>query len=248
MAGAIANIAITAIGRAFGVKIVRSGNLLPLIEQEHLQRFFRHFQVDCIFDVGANAGQYADMVRTSCGFSGPIISFEPIPTMAARLERRAARTNNWHIEQTVLGSCVEPVNFHVMEGDQFSSMNRPKSDGAISSEPIVETLSMQSTTLKDHFDRYQRLLGFKRPFLKMDTQGSDLEVARGAADRLKQFVGIQSEISFEPLYENIPTAAESLDFYRSQGFTLSAFVPNNSGQFPRLFESDCILYRSDALG
>ena len=77
----------------------------------------------------------------------------------------------------------------------------------------------------------------------MDPQGSDLAVARSAGNRLQRFVGIQSELSFDPIYKGIPTAMEALNFYQSNGFDLSAFVPNNTGHFPHLFEIDCILYR-----
>ena len=195
-----------------------------------------------MFDVGANAGQYADMIRNKCGFSGPIISFEPIPALANALKRRPSK--NWFIEQTVLGRDVRTVNFNIMVEDQFSSLNDRRSDGPIASAPIAETLSLRSSTLAVEFDKYQNILGFKRPFLKMDTQGSDLDVAIGAGDRLQRFIGLQSELSFEPLYESAPLAADAIEFFRARGFTLSALVPNNAGQFPQLYEADCIFYRS----
>ena len=32
-------------------------------ERVHLRRLFSHLGVDCVFDVGANRGQYAQMLR-----------------------------------------------------------------------------------------------------------------------------------------------------------------------------------------
>jgi FkbM family methyltransferase len=231
--------------RQFDVRITRKRNVPLLLEQEHLSRFFKHFDVDCVFDVGANAGQYADMIRNRCGFSGPIISYEPIPALATSLRERSTTARNWHIEQTVLAEDVRTVEFNIMGQNQSSSLNSRRADGPIASEVVTQKLSLQSSTLAIQFAKYKKLIGFKRPFLKMDTQGSDLGVATGAADCLREFVGLQSELSFEPLYANTPGAAEAIEFYRSHGFVLSALVPNNSGQFPQLYEVDCIFYRSE---
>ena len=223
-------------------RVVRRGTLPTLVEQEHLTRFFEHFEIDCVFDVGANAGQYADMIRTRCGYKGPVISFEPAPDLANSLRKRANPT--WFIEQTVLNEIAGPVDFNVAADSQFSSMNRPAGHKLFEQpSATVQTIKIPASTLADQFDKYLKLIGFKRPFLKMDTQGSDLAVARSAGNRLQRFVGIQSELSFDPIYKGIPTAMEALNFYQSNGFALSAFVPNNTGHFPHLFEIDCILYR-----
>jgi hypothetical protein len=77
----------------------------------------------------------------------------------------------------------------------------------------------------------------------MDTQGHDLAVAVSAGEELKTFVGLQSELAIVRLYASAPTYREALDYYASHGFTLSAFVPNNFGFFPRLLEMDCIMFR-----
>jgi len=61
------------VGRIFGVSIMRpavmqqtiSGNLQKAVEQYNLSRFLRHFEVDCVFDVGANYGQYAELELAS---------------------------------------------------------------------------------------------------------------------------------------------------------------------------------------
>ena len=42
-------------------------------EVTSLKKFFDYFKVDLVFDVGANVGQYATMLRTKVGFQGKII-------------------------------------------------------------------------------------------------------------------------------------------------------------------------------
>jgi FkbM family methyltransferase len=228
------------------VRIVRPDMLYVLPERDHLSRFFKHFAVDCVFDVGANTGQYGRMLRHFVRFDGPIVSFEPIPALAEVLRTRAAADPAWHVEQIALDSTEREASFHVMEYDQFSSLHAPSTDQPrvfTSKNKVREVIAVRTTTLQRQLETFQEKLGFKRPFLKLDTQGHDLDVARGAGPSLNRFVGIQSELAIKPLYAGAPDFREALDFYAARGFELSAFVPNNAGHFPALIETDCILYR-----
>jgi hypothetical protein len=74
----------------------------------------------------------------------------------------------------------------------------------------------------------------------MDTQGHDLSVFGGANFSIKHFIGIQSELSIVPLYQNIPRFDKVIAEYRKMGFHLSGLVPNNAGHFPKLIEIDGI--------
>jgi FkbM family methyltransferase len=231
-------------GRLAGVNIVRPTQLAMLFEQHHLKRFFEEFKVDCVFDVGANAGQYASMIRR-IGFSGPIISFEPISDLANKMRSDSKIDPKWFIEQKVLTTSEGLLDFKVMARNQFSSLHDPQiteTDRFSEMAKVVETIAVQATTLQLQLPAYREKLGFSRPFLKMDTQGHDIEVAKGAGDSLLDFVGIQSELAIKRIYSNSPLFSEAIEFYRSKGFELSAFVPNNAGHFPDLVEIDCILY------
>jgi hypothetical protein len=54
--------------------------------------------------------------------------------------------------------------------------------------------------------------------LKLDTQGSDVEIAKSAGTSLTEFVGLQSEIAFQTIYEGTPDYLSALGLYRSAGF------------------------------
>jgi FkbM family methyltransferase len=235
-----------------------SGNLvIPRYEvsrmQEwlHLRRFFDHFAVDCVFDVGANRGQYAQMLRGKVGFSGDIVSFEPIPELIAELTDISASDPRWHIEPVALGRTAGPAVFNVMADSQFSSLLTPRADQlAILSRmnKIARAIELNCSTIAAELPRLQKKLSFKRPFLKMDTQGGDLAVVEGAGDIIDRFVGIQTELSISQIYEGAPHMTEVLAQLNARGFEPSALVPNNEGFFPRLVEIDCILFRRGAEG
>ena len=217
-----------------------------LFEEHHLKRFLHHFEVDCVFDVGANLGQYAMMLRERAGYVGPIVSFEPNPDIAAKLRESARRDNNWFVEQIALGASDDRRNFNVTTSDQMSSFHQPQTietDLFRAETIIAETIEIKVSTLAIELEKYRVRLGFRRPFLKMDTQGHDVDVAMGAGDKLRDFVGLQSELAIKRIYAGTPNYIEALTFYSDSGFALSAFVPNNVGHFPYLIETDCIMFR-----
>lgn len=233
--------------KALNVQVVPVGHVALAFEWEHLRHFFQHFAVDCVFDVGANIGQYAQMLRSRVGYTGHIVSYEPVAELAKRLRAAAAADPAWDIEERALDATAGLATFNVFASDQFSSLHgatevaRQQFSAHFELERQIE---VQTVTLANEFAKYQARLGFKRPFLKMDTQGHDLRVALGAAEHLKDFVGLQSELAIQGLYQGAPGYEEALEFYRHRGFELSALVPNNLGHFPRLLEMDCIMFRA----
>ena len=240
------SIARRVVERVFGVQVIPYGQAAFVFEREHLHRFLAHFKVDCVFDVGANAGQYAQMLRERAGYEGTIISYEPIPEFAAQLRMAAKSDPAWFIEEFALGDAEGTSTFNIYASDQFSSLHAFSVAGAEQfpgDSQLARRVEVRTVTLAGEIAKYRAKIGFRRPFLKMDTQGHDLAVAVSAGEELKTFVGLQSELAIVRLYASAPTYREALDYYASHGFTLSAFVPNNFGFFPRLLEMDCIMFR-----
>ena len=242
------------LGRALrlfqNLRVVDQRKLYLLWEQHHLQQVFSRFDVDCIFDVGANYGQHAEMLRQCTGFRGLIISFEPIPAAAAALRLKATRDPMWDIQEIALSSRDGEQSFNLMNDSEFSSLSTPKADestlfsykNAVQRSVIVKTEKLQTA-----YSRLQEKYGFERPFLKLDTQGFDAEIISHAREVMPRFIGLQSELAVTRLYESSIDFREALNLYESCGFKLSAFVPNNAGHFPRLIETDCIMIRSDLM-
>ena len=230
--------------RRLGLGVYRLGQEWQLVEPAQLDRFLRHFEVDCVFDIGANEGQYATGLR-EIGYTGLILSFEPHPEMAELLRGAAATDPKWEVFEVALDSQVQSLKFNIMASSQFSSLREPDHSAFTllrDQNTVIRTVSLTTETLANAYPRLAIKYGFSRPFLKMDTQGSDLEVAKGAGPALSNFVGLQSELALTKLYQAAPGFAQSLDYYQAQGFKLSSLVPNNASHFPDLLEIDCIMY------
>jgi FkbM family methyltransferase len=238
------------IERVSGNLVIPPNEFHLMHERVHLRKFFAHFAVDCVFDVGANAGQYATMIRNSVRFQGPIISYEPIPEMADKLRALSANDPNWHIEALALDREAGPAIFHVMANSEFSSLHAPSDDqpGIFQAgNRIARDVQVMRATLADEFTRWQRKIGFMRPFLKMDTQGNDYAVVKGAGHVIRNFAGLQSELAVRKLYIDSISFTEAIAAYTEHGFELSALVPNNAGHFPMLVEIDCIMFNRHLL-
>ena len=236
--------------RLASLRIIDPERIHVSFETHFLRKFLRSFDIDCVFDVGANRGQYATRLLRQVGFRGHVISFEPTPGLAEILRTAAKGWPQWHVEECALGTTPGTVHFHQMHEDQFNSLYTPRTDqagGIQYMNNVKEAITVEMRTLKDVYLKWKELLGFKRPFLKMDTQGNDVEVVRSGAHCIAEFIGLQSELAFSSLYENTPAYAEALNAYGDQGFVLSGMFPNNSGHFPYLVEMDCVMVNKNAI-
>ncbi|HEX4709638.1 MAG TPA: FkbM family methyltransferase [Phenylobacterium sp.] len=236
--------------RLTGALIVHPAEIHQLPERHCLRQMFDLFKVDAVFDVGANEGQYATQLRRDIGYKGAIISFEPIPEVAARLRAKAEADPLWFVAPLALDREAGPATFNVMTASTFSSLNQPTPDQPDVFEgqnTVARQIEVMRSTVAAELPKWREQLGFSRPFLKMDTQGSDLAVVEGAGDAIQSFVGLQSELAVRHLYEGTRGFAEVLDVYADLGFRLSALVPCSRGHFPDLMEVDCIMYRAGAV-
>ncbi len=90
--------------------------------------------------------------------------------------------------------------------------------------------------------------GVERIFLKLDTQGWDIEVLEGASGCLERIMALQLEVSARPVYEGMPTYLEALGYATSLGFALTDAVPVVRDSRNRVIEFDCVLVRDAPAG
>ena len=220
---------------------------------EHLLGLLRLYRVDCVLDVGANEGQFAQRIRAG-GYRGPIVSFEPLPDVFAKLEQAASADDRWVPRNHALGRESTTTTIHRSARYTGMSSLLPASEYGAKARGLQETIpvEIQVRRLDEVLDE---VLAAVRPtgerariFLKMDTQGYDLQVFGGLGDRVRDVVALQSELAFVPMYEGMPTFCEALDVYGSAGFEVSALYPvRRQLRTARLVECDCLMVRGAAV-
>jgi FkbM family methyltransferase len=212
--------------------------------RSHLREILRDYRIDTVIDVGANEGQFGVEIR-AIGFRGEIHSFEPVKRVYRKLQETTAGDPRWFTHNFALGEAPGKAMIHVFAQSVFSSLlpasawgeNRyvgMKADG----EEEIEIGTF------DAF-RMQNGLAGRRIMLKMDTQGYDLKVFKGAAESLGQVCCILSELSFIPIYDGMPDYAEALSVYENAGFSVSGFYPVTRNKDLSVVETDCVMVRRD---
>lgn len=59
----------------------------------------------------------------------------------------------------------------------------------------------------------------------MDTQGSDLDVLRGAGEVMTHISALQTEVALRPIYRDMPTLRHSLEMLAQLNFDLTGVFP-----------------------
>ncbi|HXX69470.1 MAG TPA: FkbM family methyltransferase [Polyangiaceae bacterium] len=231
--------------RKLGFELVRAKDLENHALSCHLARLLRELEIECVLDVGANRGQYRTFLRRNVGFDRWIISFEPVSRNVSRLQQQAADDPRWVIQGYALGSEDGRMDLNVMKPDFLSSFRQPHS----SVVPLYERLggkldhveSVVVRRLDSVIDDLRRRHGADNLFLKLDTQGFDLEVIRGAPRTLRSVRALQTELSVRPIYENAPPYQKMLDALTERGFSITAVCPVGRDDRMRVIELDCVL-------
>jgi FkbM family methyltransferase len=204
-----------------------------------LRNLLQQLQVDCVLDVGANRGQFASELR-SIGYDGHIVSFEPLASEFAVMRQHFEQDAKWRGYQTALGSAESTVDIHVGGLTVMSSLLesvQPDRNASLETVTVKRLDSLLPGILAE--------LGCARVFLKMDTQGYDLEVFTGSAQCMAPILGLQSELSVVPLYKGMPHYLEALQTYEAAGFELFNLSVVNRVADGGLLEMNCFMRRAE---
>lgn len=226
-----------------GLMFIPKWRYEKMLLTKRMQRIISEYQIDCVIDVGANVGQYYDFIRNYVGYQGLIISFEPDPSNFETLLKASQAGQQWLIQDYALGKENTTLNLNIMESSVFNSFFEPdntQTDQFAQHNSVKATVEVGVKRLDKVIPALKQSHPFNRAFLKLDTQGFDLDVFEGADGCLDLIIGIQTEVAFMPIYKNSPSAEESFNAFRSKGYEVSGLYPVDESRFPYAVEFDCV--------
>ena len=193
------------------------------VEKSENARFFTmlsYHNVNTIFDIGANEGQFGVILR-DFGYKGKIISFEPLTQARKELCRISQNDRLWEVaSQSAIGEVNGEINIHIAGNSESSSvLNMLESH--IKAAPDSKYVGSERVpmrrldTIASDFIENDSIV-----FLKIDTQGYEEKVMNGAHELMNNIVGLQIEISLVPLYEGHILLDEMLQNLNRKGFEL----------------------------
>ncbi len=190
-----------------------------------LMAALRTFDIDLVIDIGANDGQFAKELRAG-GYSGRIVSFEPLTTAHRRLLQASKNDSAWQVHsRCAVGDHLGEIELNI-SGNSVSSSILPMLTAHSNAAPASTYLGSETaplTTVDNAVLPYFE--GAKAPFLKIDTQGYEWYVLDGALATLPKVRGIQVELSLVPLYEGQRLWRECIERLEAAGFVLWALQP-----------------------
>jgi len=223
--------------RGYIVEPRRHVTLIALAER--LRQIFADYTIETVIDVGANEGQYGAFLRERVGFAGRIESFEPIPSVVQKLRKRTAVDDKWTVHERALGAEAGHRTLNVAALTVFSSFH-PIAQEHRATIPVAESINVAMTTLDaEIFGK----VDLRHTYLKLDTQGFDLEVLKGAPRSIAHIPALQTEVSFQPFYRNMPSYRDSLDAFGRHGFVVADFFLAAADGNRVAMEFDCLMVR-----
>jgi len=171
-----------------------------------------------VVDVGAHKGQFALAVRAA-GFDCPIVAFEPLPDVFARTAERFRSDPAYEVRNLALSDAAGTQTMQVSGHDDSSSLLLigEKQSTFFPGREAVATVEVAVSTLGDEL---QGLDMAAPALLKIDVQGSELDVLRGARDTLGRFDHLYVECSTTEMYVGQPLASEIVAYLFERDFHL----------------------------
>lgn len=182
---------------------------------------------DIAFDVGANVGEYSVLLSRQCGAAGQVWAFEPVPDTYWRLRETLAlnRCENVTPVQAAVSDKAGTVRMNLFE-PQYSAWNTLGMPEMVTPEgervSPAKSVEVPSCTL-DEFCRFEKIE--KINFLKVDVEGFEEAVFRGAAELLRErrIDCVCFEISQAPLQGANATSRSIFEALKSFGYLAYSF-------------------------
>lgn len=222
---------------AFGRYPIVLRNRYPALSRVKLSR------KAVVFDIGAHTGYFAESVLAYRPHA-QIYAFEPLPDAFQTLADRFNAYPNVTTENIAVGAHTGAADLIPRRFNEASSF---LSNGEVLERGVYgldfspsPSISVPVTTLRNYFTEHDLA---KIDLLKLDVQGYELEVLRGAEEILPRIDWIYTEAQFQELYRGGPRFTDIFEHLYHRHYDLiemSAFRADDDG---RLMEADMLFRR-----
>lgn len=187
------------------------------------------YQPKLVLDIGAYEGNWATSFLTVFP-KAKILMLEGQKSKKDILRQKSAANKQLEFRIALLGSAEQEVEFNIYE----TASSVLKEDNETGAKVEIRTL----TTL----DQLTINTPFAQPdFIKIDTQGYELEILKGAEKTMQYAEFVLLEVSLIDIYKGCPLVAEVMAFMQAKSFVLYDICSLMRRPF------DNALYQSDFL-
>ncbi|MFC1886639.1 FkbM family methyltransferase [Thermodesulfobacteriota bacterium] len=233
--------------QALGYEFINIRKHHPSLET-HLKILFSHMDISLVLDIGANEGSFGRMIR-DFGYKNRIISFEPVQTAYLQLARNIENDKRWQAFNYALGAEKKSLDMLVPCRNEFASFLEASDYGKENWSTVFTSTKREAVEVYRLDNVFPEMtetdINKEKIFLKIDTQGYDLEVMRGAGEVFRQIDAMQLELALIHIYKEMPDYLESLKMCRQLGFELTGIYPvSRNREKLSLVEVDCVFRKA----
>ncbi len=210
-----------------------------------MQYLFVQNNINLVIDVGANKGQFGEMLRENIGYTKKIVSFEPLHSAFLALKEKVSNDPNWDAFNLAIGDTDESSEINIAANsfsssllDMLPSHENSAPESIYAGKELVHVRRLDSV-FGDLCDERGSV------YMKIDTQGFESKVLSGAEKSLGKIDVVQMEMSLVPLYKGELLFGELYDFMIAKEYKLVAIIPGfvdrSTGE---ILQMDGIFHRS----
>tara|TARA_A100001011_G_scaffold332161_1_gene359064 strand:+ start:107 stop:835 length:729 start_codon:yes stop_codon:yes gene_type:complete len=222
----------------------RNGLFNNIAANIELENLIKDLDIKIIIDAGSNKGQF--ILLTENFFNcNEIYSFEPIKEIFEKQKKFFNYKKNIFFYNFALGDKNEYRIFNITKRNDSSSFL--KINDSIKKHPDYLIKEKRKIEIKKLDDVMKNKIINKTAILKIDVQGFELEVLKGAIETIQKVKYILVEVSKYEIYKNQSLSNNVIDFLKKNNFFLlkknetSIIKKTNFTQEDILFENRSIL-------
>lgn len=176
-----------------------------------------------IIDIGAAGGETCIMLSKAFP-QATVIGFEPISTTFKRLQKNTEGYKNIQIHNNALGSDNKSSFINVMSRITASSIYSSQEGSSLNGNNFFEIEGKEEIVVKRLDDC--AIIDQEIALIKMDVQGYEEEVLKGASNTLCKTHFILLEMQTHDIYVGAPKYYRLDEFLRNKGFELFDIIPS----------------------
>ena len=200
--------------RLFNLIITRAKNVDPSERLSSARQLILE-KCDFLVDVGANDGQWVSDVKRQ-GFKGNVLCIEPLKESYIKLKSR--KLNNVTAINCAVGNMDGVIYLNKASNNGLSSSILELNSYHIAAAPEINYISKEKVKIV-RMSKILKAHRYKKIFVKIDTQGYEIEVIRGLNKKnFSDIYGFQIEVNLVETYKSCTLIENIIEFLNSKGY------------------------------
>lgn len=186
-------------------------------------------------DIGAYTGQWTvgfKKIFPNCAMLMIEGQLEKEPLLAAV----KTQLKNVDYEIALLGAKEQPVSFNIYETASSVLTEHNQTNARVEQRTLqtLDAITAKRAVMPD--------------FIKIDTQGYELEILKGGENTLANAAFVLLEVSFLDIYLNCPLAADVISYMNARGFVIYDICTLMKRPLDKaLYQADVLFARADSV-